>query len=576
MVVSDASVPGEGEHKIMDFIRRQRSNQGHDPNTKHVIYGLVCLQSYSYPYLLTSFVFSQDADLIMLALATHEPYFRVLREDVFAQDKSNACRICGEEGHYAAQCPGPKPSTLVDKPKITPPEKKPFIFLDVSILREYLETELYVHRAPFSFNFEQAIDDWVLLIFFVGNDFLPHLPSLEIREGAIDTLLNIWKMELPRMGGYLTDHGKLVLERAEIILEGLARREDDIFRRRQEGACGQFFLDSFGWKEFNGMPKADSTFSAENRQDHESKRRRIDNNNKNANGPSDIRNASGPSPGLGIHGPVHNNFAAKADSIGLGAPSTTQSKSNAPAAAQALAGSNRDVVANRAAIRLANMSAAEVLKAELAGLVSVKPSASSVSATKAQAPECDVSDSASDFDVPGLGNVDPPTIASPPHSQSLDESMVSVSSSRKRTATDVEIEDAQVDVEEDVVVVGENDSSAEEEEPSYAMVVRADGSVEQVDNVRYGSTFHDFVPHRGITNACVILGCTNQVTRNVIISKSLASLAPTLTSGKCLSPFLVSRYCSNILRQGNTTLCGRYGMGLALLLSRGKLRGTSM
>ncbi|KAF9247120.1 exoribonuclease 2 [Melanogaster broomeanus] len=454
VIISDASVPGEGEHKIMDFIRRQRSNQGHDPNTQHVIYGL-------------------DADLIMLALATHEPHFRVLREDVFSQDKSNACRICGEEGHYAAQCPGPKPGTSLEKPKPTPPEKKPFIFLDVSILREYLETELHVPHAVFPFNFEQAIDDWVLLIFFVGNDFLPHLPSLEIREGAIDTLLKIWKMELPRMGGYLTDHGKLVLERAEIILEGLAKREDEIFRKRQE---------------------------AETRQDHESKRRRIESNNKNGNGPPDIRGATGPSPALGLNGPTHNDFAAKADSIGLGAPSTVQSQLNTPAAAQALAGSNRDVVANRAAIRLANMSAAEMLKAELAGLVPVKPSASSTPAAKAQArPEPEISDSASDFEVPGLGNMELPAEtkytdtdveidASPPRSLPMDDSMASVlttssiSSTRKRKLLDVEAEDAQLDAEESIAV--EDESSAEEETSSYAMVVRADGTVEQADNVR--------------------------------------------------------------------------------------------
>lgn len=168
----------------------------------------------------------------MLALATHEPNFRVLREDVFANDtKPNACRICGQEGHYAAQCTG----TPAEKEKKPPQEKKPFIFLDVAILREYLEVELDVPSCPIPFNLEQAIDDWVLLIFFVGNDFLPHLPSLEIREGAIDTLLKIWKQELPRMGGYLTNHGDINLARAQIILEGLAKREDDIFRRRREG-----------------------------------------------------------------------------------------------------------------------------------------------------------------------------------------------------------------------------------------------------------------------------------------------------------------------------------------------------
>jgi 5'-3' exoribonuclease 2 len=217
VIISDATVPGEGEHKIMDFVRSQRASPDHDPNTSHVIYGL-------------------DADLIMLGLATHEPYFRVLREDVFFQEgKARLCKLCGQKGHEARNCRGEvkeKEGEFDEKDKGV--VLKPFIWLHVSVLREYLAAELAIPDLPFRFDLERAIDDWIFMCCFVGNDFLPHLPALEIREHGIDTLTTIWRDNLPAMGGYVTKDGHIDLERAQCILDGLAKQEDAIFKRRKE------------------------------------------------------------------------------------------------------------------------------------------------------------------------------------------------------------------------------------------------------------------------------------------------------------------------------------------------------
>ncbi|OHE91598.1 XRN 5'-3' exonuclease [Colletotrichum orchidophilum] len=217
IIISDATVPGEGEHKIMSFVRSQRISPDYDPNTRHVIYGL-------------------DADLIMLGLATHEPHFRVLREDVFFQDsKAKMCKLCGQKGHEARACRGQakeKAGEFDEQDKS--PALKPFIWLHVPILREYLAVELNVPGLPFRFDLERALDDWVFMCCFVGNDFLPHLPALEIRENGIDTLTAIWKDNLPFMGGYVTKDGHVDLGRAQYILNGLAKQEDAIFKRRKE------------------------------------------------------------------------------------------------------------------------------------------------------------------------------------------------------------------------------------------------------------------------------------------------------------------------------------------------------
>lgn len=98
------------------------------------------------------------------------------------------------------------------------------------MLREYLHLEFKDIKLPFPYDLEKIIDDFVFLCFFVGNDFLPHLPSLSIREGALDALIFIYKHLLPSMGGYLTKgEGELNFTNIDVFMNDLARVEEDFF-----------------------------------------------------------------------------------------------------------------------------------------------------------------------------------------------------------------------------------------------------------------------------------------------------------------------------------------------------------
>uniref|UniRef100_A0A0N5A7Q7 5'-3' exoribonuclease n=1 Tax=Syphacia muris TaxID=451379 RepID=A0A0N5A7Q7_9BILA len=219
VILSDASVPGEGEHKIIDFIRRQRCSPSYDPNTVHCLCGA-------------------DADLIMLGLATHESNFNILREE-FVPNQQKPCDLCGQYGHEVKDCRGLSQDEA-SACQSTPLQKdKNFIFVRLPVLREYLERELIMPDSPITFDLERLIDDWVFLCFLVGNDFLPHLPCLEIRENAIDNLIKLYKDMIHKLKGYLTDNGEVCMERLQMILGSLGEAENEIFRMRKNREVAQ-------------------------------------------------------------------------------------------------------------------------------------------------------------------------------------------------------------------------------------------------------------------------------------------------------------------------------------------------
>nr|XP_045617221.1 5'-3' exoribonuclease 1-like isoform X2 [Procambarus clarkii] len=198
VIYSGHQTPGEGEHKIMEFIRFTKSQPEYNPNTRHCLYGL-------------------DADLIMLGLTSHEPHFSLLREEV---------RFGGRK----------------DSNRRTPTaEETTFHLLHLSLMREYINYEFGdLHNAlSFGYNLENIIDDWVLMGFLVGNDFIPHLPHLHINKDGLPILYKTYKDVLPTLDGYLNNGGKLHLGRFEKFMAKLS--EFDIEQFHEHNADLKYF-----------------------------------------------------------------------------------------------------------------------------------------------------------------------------------------------------------------------------------------------------------------------------------------------------------------------------------------------
>jgi 5'-3' exoribonuclease 2 len=224
-------------------------------------------------------------------------------------------------------------------------------------------------------------------------------------------------------------------------------------------------------------------------------------------GKSDQTQSNGPSPSLNLttdptppppFPPLHASlpprpdFTARADSIGLGGPKTVDAAQNATAATLALGGSNRDIVANRRAIRMANMSAAEVLKAELGGVQSGSsptPSSTAADSPMVKDPTLPITLEVTEEDeIPGLGG------DSFMESSLEAETLIGTAEIEMSAAAESFLSGVKRKLEEteDSEGTGTPAIPDEDEEPGkgpLALKVNPDGTVEQEDTVKQVFTF---------------------------------------------------------------------------------------
>ena len=191
ILLTGSDEPGEGEHKILEYIRNYKNSEKYNPYTRHCIYGL-------------------DADLIILSLITHENNIVILREDTFKIKKINKLLEKGIE--------------IINNDNN---KKEPYEFLLISVLREYLELEFgYLkNKIKFKFNLERIIDDFIFITFFIGNDFIPNLFHFNIDNGSLKHLFQFYKECIQELDGYLIDKGKINFQRLKTFFGYLSKNE---------------------------------------------------------------------------------------------------------------------------------------------------------------------------------------------------------------------------------------------------------------------------------------------------------------------------------------------------------------
>ena len=136
---SDSNIPGEGEHKVMEHIRKSDI----DKEDNICVYGL-------------------DADLIMLTLIQENNNMYLLRENTHINSVDETIK---------------------------------FLYVSIYDLKVNLFSEInsnFINNFDKTYVMQNIVNDYVFLCFLLGNDFLHSLPSLKINTGGIDFILKIY------------------------------------------------------------------------------------------------------------------------------------------------------------------------------------------------------------------------------------------------------------------------------------------------------------------------------------------------------------------------------------------------
>jgi len=216
IILSPSDKSGEGEHKLFEYIRNF-PEQHINKNT--IIYGL-------------------DADLIMLSI-NHLPI-------------TNSIYLFRETPKFIKSINAelePNETYLLDIPELART-----ITLDMNNGNE-LTSEQQNNR----------IYDYIFLCFFLGNDFMPHFPAVNIRTGGVDKMLNAYKGTIGGTNENLTDGKKIYWKNVRKLVQTLANSEEDFLKmeaknrdRREKNSLPDITPED-KFKKFDSIPTYERT-----------------------------------------------------------------------------------------------------------------------------------------------------------------------------------------------------------------------------------------------------------------------------------------------------------------------------